>query len=362
MPAEVLQGYEQEYRQELYRLIRRTEDPALREKLEDMLECPVRDSRGHCRGFAEYILSSLLKQGVHNRYDIEAALSYVVEKMLMATTGTGSKRATLFSGFQERPHGPGFNPLQARFMQFLQFAVNNIRRGRIPRLAHVGHRPSGTVTIGQGRSTKGEAGAVVSPESIPARRTGDADLAEMIEDIALLLRRKESAYGLPLVDLFRAILGGMNAHEQRQRFGDRRTRIARQVIALTIEEYGEVTGNYGLLNQLRRLREPRQPVSPRPSSGTANAPKISDKERDYASILSVINRFDRPVGSADLGKYRRRWLDYPPRNPLAGHRNRLEEVLSNMVSDGVLRVVKTKTGAVQYEPRPKPAIDSPTLR
>ena len=84
-------------------------------------------------------------------------------------------------------------------------------------------------------------------------------------------------------------------------------------------------------------------------------PRLPEKERDYASILAVIDRFDRPVGTPDLGKYRRRWLDYPPRNAASGHRNRLEEVLDMMVRDGVLTAIKTAKGAYVYTVGPNAA-------
>jgi len=350
VPAEVLQGYEAEFRRSLEQLIQRTKDPTLREKFREMLDCPVRDRQGGCRGFAEYILSALVKHRIHDRYDIEAALSYVAEKMLMATTASGGERKTLFGSFEERPHGHGFNPLQARFLSFLQFAVNNIRKGKIPRLANVEPRPQGTVSIDQGRRGE-QAGSTVSPEAIPARRSGEADVAELIDDLTIMLHRKERAYPLPLGDVFRAILAGQNTEELRGRYGDRRARLARQVIKQTVEEYGRSTGNYRLLNQLRRLQEPG--VSAQATkTATVTAMKLPDKDRDYMSIVNVIDRLDRPVGSADLGKYRRRWLDYPPRNPLAGYSNRLEEVLAQMVQDGVLRAETTSKGATVYSPGP----------
>lgn len=85
----VLQGYEHAFKDQLSRLIHRTENPHLRSKFEKMVNCPIRDSRGHCRSFTEYIMSALLKNGVHHRFDIEAALHYVVEKMLMDKAETG---------------------------------------------------------------------------------------------------------------------------------------------------------------------------------------------------------------------------------------------------------------------------------
>jgi hypothetical protein len=59
------------------------------------------------------------------------------------------------------------------------------------------------------------------------------------------------------------------------------------------------------------------------------------------------------VGTADLGRYRRRWLEYPPRDPASGHRNRLEETLASMVRDGVLKAVQTRSGATVYERGPR---------
>jgi len=75
---------------------------------------------------------------------------------------------------------------------------------------------------------------------------------------------------------------------------------------------------------------------------------LSDKQRDYASIISVLDRLGRPVGSGDLGKFRRRWLEYPPRDASSGYRNRLEEVLAQMVADRVLTANRTRQGAWVY--------------
>jgi hypothetical protein len=58
------------------------------------------------------------------------------------------------------------------------------------------------------------------------------------------------------------------------------------------------------------------------------------------------------VGTADLGRFRRHWLEYPPRDPSSGFRNRLEEVLAAMVRDGVLKAVQTRNGATVYERGP----------
>ncbi len=353
--AGVLAGYEHAFKDQLRRLIRRTQNPDLRSKLERMLDCPIRDASGQCRSFTDYIVSALLKNGVHRHSDLEAALGYVVEKMLMDKGDDGSPRTTVFSGFTERPgETAGFNPLQARFLKYLQFAVNNIRKGKIVRLADAGQWPIGTVSIGQGRTREGDPANGVSPNEIVDRPSKDADLGEMVEDIIALLRRKEGAYGLPLAALFHAIMAGQRTDQQVKQFGDRVTSLGRPIIVQVIRDYAEKTENYRLLNLLKRFEGFRSnlpaPSTPKPTK--AARPQLSDKERDYASIADVIARFERPVGSADLGKYRRRWLEYPPRTPGGGHRNRLEEVLAAMVRDGVLLARRTPAGAMVYSPGP----------
>src|SRR5438552_1458856 len=81
--AGVLAGYEHAFKDQLKKLVQPTENPTLRAKLEQMLDCPIRDGQGQCRSFTDYILSAFLKHGIQERFDLEAALAYIVEKMLM---------------------------------------------------------------------------------------------------------------------------------------------------------------------------------------------------------------------------------------------------------------------------------------
>jgi len=343
----VLRGYDQAFKDRLKELIGKTSDPSLRIKLERMLDCPVRDSKGNCRGFAEYIHAALLRNRLADQYDIEAALSYVVGKMLTDRSEvTGEPKASLFGGFTERPHTADFNPLQARFMAFLQRAISNIRQGKIVRLLNVEKRPPRTVSIGQG----GDEDGGVSPDEIADRTSTDSAFKELADDILTLLHKQRES-GLPLAGVFRAMMNGQRSDELRRRFGDRKARAARQVIIQTIKEYAASTGNRALLNLLARMGSDgsRAFTAPR----TVKVTKLSDKQRDYASIVSLVDHLGRPVGTADLGKYRRRWLDYPPRDPSLGYRNRLEEVLAGMVRDEVLGARKTSRGAVVYSPGPK---------
>lgn len=127
-------------------------------------------------------------------------------------------------------------------------------------------------------------------------------------------------------------------------------RRARKVIVDTVRQYASDSGNTTLLHLLGRMTGEEAPR--RVQVQPAARPAMSDRERDYRSIADVVARFDRPVGTADLGRYRRRWLQYPPRDAGSGHRNRLEEVLAAMVEDGVLRAVKRGSGATVYMPGP----------
>ena len=78
--------------------------------------------------------------------------------------------------------------------------------------------------------------------------------------------------------------------------------------------------------------------------------KLPPRERDYASISTLIKQLGRPVGTADLGRYRRRWLDYPPRDEDSPHCNRLDATLEAMISDGVLVKTPTERGGYVYSP------------
>jgi len=355
VPQEVLAGYEYAFKQALNDLIRKTQDPVLRAKFQEMIDCPIRTARG-CRSFTNYIMGALLKNGIHNTYDMEAVLGYVFEKMMMQTTDAGLPRNTVFAGFDEtRPYNADLNPLQGRFMKFLQFAINNVRKGKIPRLAQVERRPQGTVSIGQGRLGKGEPGTGVSPDEIAAKPSSETEWEEMIGDIKRLLAKQEPATGLPLVNFFNAVISGQRTIEQSKVFGDRQMRAMRDILKETLARYATATGNYTLLNLLQHY-EGFQGNKPMPAARTSPRvvkPVLTDQQKDYASIISVIDRLGgRPAGTPDLGKYRRRWLEYPPRDTASGHRNRLEEVLAKMVQDGVLRATRTLKGAFVYSPGP----------
>src|SRR3954454_12540128 len=91
-------------KRQLQAVVGRVHHTTLRAELKRMLDCPLRDRRGHCRSFSEYIYATLLRNGIHHRYDVEAALQYVIEKMLLdRSEATGQPRDNLFNGFRERP-------------------------------------------------------------------------------------------------------------------------------------------------------------------------------------------------------------------------------------------------------------------
>jgi len=353
VPSGVLKGYELEFRRQLERLIQRTEDPLLRKTFTDMLDCPIKDGSGQCRDFSEYMLSALIRQGIHDRYDIEGALSYVVTQMMMdKSLTTGQPRSTVFGGFDaSRAYQPGENPLQARFLTYLKNAISNIKAHRIPRLANVQSRPPGTLSIGHGDSERG----TISPHHIPARKDERGELDELLSEIRIWLKRKEPPTGLPLVRFFDLMMSGEPMVQQRKRFGDKTAMSARQVVIETIREYAQENGNVALLNMLT-LFDDASPTMPREAKQKPERipkPQLSPKEQDYASIVAVIEKLGRPVGTADFGRYRRKWLQYAPREPNSPHRNRLNATLEAMVADGVITSKATgRSGGFYYSPGP----------
>jgi hypothetical protein len=351
---EILKSYDVAIRQQLQAMATTIVDPQVRAQFQELIDCPIIDARGNCRDFGEYVMATLLRSGVQDRFDVEQALQYVFEKMLLPRSDSGGPRNTIFTGFDPNASDSGEH-FRARFLSWLSYAVNNIRRGKIRRLAKVEPRPAKSVSIGIGRTREGNPGGTISPDQIPSRSSAEAPFAELVQDVASLLRAREPAYGLPLSGIFAAIIAGKNSEQQRAEFGDRTAREARPIIVRIIRDYAQSTDNYQLLALVDRFQDFRanQPSPPSRQTPKTARPVLSPQERDYQSILQVIDRYQgQPVGTAQLGSYRSRWLSYPPRTADSVHRNRLDDTLARMVRDGVLRTVAGNQGGLRYAAGP----------
>ena len=293
----VLNSYENAFQQDLQALIRRTRDPELRQAFEDMRACPVRDQHGRCHRFTDYILGSLLRWGCNRSFDLEDAFQYIVFRMLSPVGERGLRRKSLFDFDESLPYDLRIgNPLQQIFRAYLANDLRSILGGKIKRIRTI-DRPKGTVSIGTDPGT-------VSSEEIPGRESDDED--ELVADIVDLLKRK-STPGMPLVDLFRSILRGQGTRYQRQTFGHSTADLGRKIIIKTIHDYATATENYSLLRLLNKIQnpEPRQPKPPK----APPKPEMPREERLFRSIVDVMEKHGRKVGSAILGKVRRRWVE-----------------------------------------------------
>jgi hypothetical protein len=106
VPQEILNGYEVGFRAALKQLLGKVKDPELRAKFQRMLECPIKDSQGRCQSFTDYILGVLVRRQIHRTTDVEDALNYVYETMMLDTKMTGEPKSTVFGGFDfDRPLG-----------------------------------------------------------------------------------------------------------------------------------------------------------------------------------------------------------------------------------------------------------------
>lgn len=335
----VLAGYERAFQTELQSLINRTKSPELRQAFQDMQSCPVKDAQGRCRTWTDYILSALLRWSAGNRtIDLEDALQMIAFHMLSPVGERGQRRKSLFDFDEDRPFDlRQGNPLQALFKIYLQNDLRSIFGHKIKRLRTI-QRPKGTLSIGSDPNT-------VSPEEIPGRQSGEED--ELIGDIMELLRRK-STPDLDLVALFKSILRGEGTRHQRQFFGHSKADEGRRIIVATIRQYARQTENHALLRLLHRIEnpEPRQPRPPKPPPKPK--PKLPPDEQDFRSIVDVMERHGRRVGSLILGKARRRWLERKPRDPSSPYANRLADVLAQMVAAGVIERM-----GVHYVPGPR---------
>ena len=292
--------------------------------------CPIQDRNGRCTRFVDYMLGALIRHGINQQYDLEDALQRIVFWMLSPTGERGLPRHSLFDFDENRPYDLRLgNPLQAIFRQYLSNAVMTIGMGKIPALRRVQY--PNRLSINYGRAGNDPGYGTVSAEEIP-NRVQNYD-HEMLDDLLDLLRRR-STPTMPLADLFLSILNGEGTRSQRSRFGHSTTDTGRKLIVQTISQYAQQTGNWSLLNLLDRIQNPdarQQPPAPEPSE-----PELSPDERDFRSIVQVLEGNRRSVSMAVLGKSRRRWLERPPRDPSSPQPNRLADVLARMVQDGVL--------------------------
>jgi hypothetical protein len=347
----VLQSYEREFQHQLDALIQRS--PAhLRPTFAAMKECPIRDSTGRCSSFTNYIVGALVRQGCTNKYDPEESLQRIAFHMLSPIGESGQKRRTLFDIDLTRDWDlERGNPLEARFKTYLHHDLAAICGGNIPRLAYIQRRP-GTVSIGPARMT--EPGSIRA-DQIPAKST--ENWHELVGDILRLLRRQEREHPeIPLVDLFQSVLAGEQTRATRSSYGQRVSDMGRQIIIKTITNYAKATENRQLLRLLDRFKNfdgtkpsvqqsrflPRQPK-----------PQMSSDERDYRSIVAVMQQHGQRANLGILGKARRRWLEFKPRDPSSPHPNRLADVLARMVADGVVNQRGTRAGGRMFVPGPR---------
>jgi len=337
----VLQSYENAFQQGLRTLIARTKDPELRQAFADMQACPVRGQDGRCHRFIDYILGALIRWTTGNRtIDLEDALQMIVFHMLSPVGERGQRRKSLFDFDESRPYDLRIgNPLQQIFRVYLANDLRSIVGNKIARLRTI-HRPKGTISIGSGGN---DDPGTAKPDEIPGRA---AENDEIMADIMELLEKK-STPDLPLCNLFADILAGSGGtRQQRHKYGHGRCDLMRKIIIKTVEDYAYRTENWQLLRLLDRIRNP-EPAAPRPPKAPAN-PKLPPDEQDFRSIIDVMEKHGRRVGSAILGKARRRWLERKPRNPSSPYANRLADVLANMTAAGVI-----DRRGLQYVPGPR---------
>ena len=326
----VLDSYEAAFQQQLEALVGRTRDPALRQEFERMRLCPIQDRNGRCSRFVDYMLGALIRHGINQQFDLEDALQRIVFWMLSPTGERGLPRHSLFDFDETRPYDLRLgNPLQAIFRRYLSNAVTTVGMGKIPALRRVQYPNS--LSINYGRAGNDPGYGTVSAEEIPSRVQNYDH--EMLNDLMDLLRQR-STPTMPLGDLFLSILNGEGTRTQRRRFGHSTADTGRKMIVQIIQQYAQQTGNWSLLNLLDRIQNPdarQQPPAPEPPE-----PELSPTERDFRSIVQVLEKNGRSVSMAVLGKSRRRWLERPPRDPSSSQPTRLHDVLARMVADGVL--------------------------
>ncbi len=323
----VIAGYDRAFQQGLDELIQRTKDPVLKATFERMRDCNIKTSSGSCISFANYLVGALIRNNIHRHSDPEQALNYMAFRLLSPVGESGKRKGTLWDFDESRPYAPGDNPLEARFKTFVMNDIRTLTGHKIRRLRNLDRSP-GTISITPGRS-KDDSQAGIGAGDIPGRESGGED--ELLADIMELLRKK-STPDFDLVALFRSILAGEGTRFQRQFFGHSKADEGRKIIVATIRQYATATENYGLLRLLHRIENP-EPKSPLPAKSPPK-PQMPREEKLFRSVVELMEKHGRKVGSAILGKFRRRWVERD--DPSGKHPNLLTAVLSDMVAAGVI--------------------------
>ena len=233
-------------------------------------------------------LWALIRHGCHRKVDPEDALQYIVFNMLSGTGEKGQRRKSLFDFDENRPVDlQQGNPLEVLFKIYLGHSLRSVCSGKIARVITI-HRPTGTISIGQGYEDKG----TISADAIPDRpQTGEQ---EMLEDIFMLLK-KRSTPGIDLAGLFQSILNQEGTRVQRQKFGHNAADWGRKIIVKTITDYAHQTQNWHLLNLLDKFKDftgsKADPSRQRQRKGKPR-PKLSSDpiERDYQSIVGLVQQ------------------------------------------------------------------------
>ena len=340
-----LRSFEAVFEDELDRLIQRCKgNPALQRALEPMRGCPVKTTKG-CTTWTDYALGALIRH-CGDKVHLEDAFAYVMFRLLSRTGERGQARSNLFDMDVAREYDLQIgNPLLARFRRFLINDVRSIASGKIRRLMLKPKRER-TVPISQGRSWGDHEPGSIRAEEIPAPDT-DQNWLELQSDIVSLLKRR-STPDMPLVDLFRAVINGTGTRDQRAKFGYSVANRGRRIIYDTLLAYSRSSGNRHLENLLVKFKDYQanraDPNSPRKQKGIRPprpAITVSPQERDFRSIVQVIQGNGGRASLARLGSQRSRWLGRSPRDPSSSAKTRLHDVLDQMVRAGVL----TKQGA-----------------
>lgn len=91
-------------------------------------------------------------------------------------------------------------------------------------------------------------------DTVPAKFAGGMAENEPFRQIISALRREERSTGLPLVDLFGAMLAGRDAEFQRARFGHQAA-AGRAIVVRTIEQYARAKNIAELVHLVRKYRD-----------------------------------------------------------------------------------------------------------
>jgi hypothetical protein len=361
IPDNVLDHYDDQFRQKLQPLIAQAPTPEARAHLQAMHDRGGFIHTRESRSFSGHLLSKIAKHGVHYEHDPASVLHDLASNVLSSTNRYGKPQKTPFDialGSPDPQH------LQKMIHTFTNARVGNILRGDIPSLRK-DYQPGRTrrpLPIVQGDERGGMPGEHLAAGEAPSLSAGPRGkpslkalhgqfgrayplLPDQADAFADRLEEHGERSGKPLAKVFRSLATGENAGSLERKYGKSRFwRMRAAMDAAYLEHTGMpvAEARKAIRSHIdRQVRPLRKNLSPE---------QLDQRDREH--LTRVLTRMHRgvPVIAAKLRDKLDALGNSPPRDPISPHPDRFYEVLHDLADEGAVELSHGPQGGLRVAP------------